>query len=111
MNTNALRSYTAMASNGSQTGAAERMKELAASPDTAKAAKAAKEFESFFVSQMVQHMFEGVKTDSMFGGGHGEEMFRSQLIDQYGKMVAARGGLGIADSVVRSMLHQQEVKS
>ncbi len=108
IDTNALRSYTALANTG--TAPSDRLKALADNPDTAKAAKAAKEFESFFVSQMVQHMFGGIKADGMFGGGHGEEMFRSQLIDQYGKMVAARGGLGIADSVVRSMIQQQEVK-
>lgn len=111
MNTNALSAYNALSSAGARPAAAERLKALEANPDTAKAAKAAREFESFFVSQMFQHMFEGIKSDGMFGGGHGEEMFKSQLIDQYGKMVAKRGGLGIADQVVRHMIQQQEVKS
>ena len=30
-------------------------------------------------------MFSGIKTDGMFGGGQGEQMFRSLMIDQYAK--------------------------
>ena len=32
-------------------------------------------------------MFSGIKTDGLFGGGQGEEMFRSMMIDQYGKQL------------------------
>lgn len=76
----------------------------------AAADKTAREFEAFFISQMVSHMFAGIESDGLFGGGHGEEMFRSLLIDEYGKAVAQRGGLGIADSVRAEMLRMQEVE-
>ena len=85
--------------------------------DKAAAAKVGKQFEAQFVSQMFQHMFEGIKTDGIFGGGSGEEMFRSLLIDEYGKMVANKGGAGAAGSgfgigaaVQKMLLKHQEVQ-
>lgn len=36
-------------------------------------------------------------------------MWRSMLIDQYGKEVAAKGGVGIADQVMKVLLQSQEV--
>lgn len=78
--------------------------------DPAAIDKAAREFEAMFVSAMIQPMFEGVKSgDGFFGGGHGEDAFNSMLVDEYGKAIAKRGGLGIADMVKREMLRMQEV--
>ena len=37
----------------------------------ANADKTAKDFESMFMSQMLQPMFEGLGVDPTFGGGHG----------------------------------------
>lgn len=71
--------------------------------------KAADEFENVFVSQMLGHMFDGIEVDETFGGGHGEEMFRSMLTEQYAKQVNHRGGFGIADQVYRELLRAQEV--
>jgi Rod binding domain-containing protein len=72
------------------------------------ATKAAKEFESVFISQFLGSMFSDVKTDGMFGGGQGEEMFRSLMIDQYAKQLEQRGGFGLAESVTRQLLKTQE---
>ena len=71
--------------------------------------KAAQDFETFFASQVLEQMFSGVKTDSLFGGGHGEEMFRSLLLDAYAKQIGAHGSFGIGDAVMRSLVAQQEV--
>ncbi|MBI2241283.1 MAG: rod-binding protein [Magnetospirillum gryphiswaldense] len=70
-----------------------------------------KQFESMFLSQMLQHMFEGIKTEEgPFGGGHAEAMFRPMLLDEYAKMMTNRpGGIGLADQVTRTMLQHQEV--
>jgi peptidoglycan hydrolase FlgJ len=73
--------------------------------------KAADEFESTFVSQMFGMMMQGVEVDDTFGGGHGEEMFRSMLTNEYGKQVTNRGGFGLADSVYKELLHAQEARS
>jgi Rod binding domain-containing protein len=68
----------------------------------------AQNFESVFLSQMFSQMFQDVGTDSLFGGGHGEEMFRSLMLDEYAKQVSKKGGLGIADAVMRQLISQQE---
>jgi peptidoglycan hydrolase FlgJ len=70
--------------------------------------KNAKDFESMFMTQMLQPMFEGLHVDPMFGGGHGEEMMRSFLIQEYGKAIAAGGHLGIAAKVKDAMIKAQE---
>lgn len=75
----------------------------------AAARKTANEFESMFLSQMFEHMSAGIKTDGPFGGGQGEEMFRSLLNQEYAGMLAKRGGIGIADHVYRQILALQEV--
>ncbi|MTJ83917.1 MAG: hypothetical protein F8N37_23265 [Telmatospirillum sp.] len=70
--------------------------------------KAAQSFEAMFLTQMFTHMFDGVGKDSLFGGGAGEEMFRPMLLEEYGKAAASRGGLGIADAVMHTLIQQQE---
>jgi Rod binding domain-containing protein len=72
-------------------------------------AKTAKEFESVFVSQFLGSMFAGISTDGPTGGGQGEEMFRSLMIDEYGKSVEQRGGFGLAAAVQRQLLKHQEM--
>lgn len=69
---------------------------------------AAKEFEAMFMSEMFSHMFEGVETDPMFGGGGGEKMFRSMLIQEYGKIMSKGKGIGISDQIQKFMLQTQE---
>jgi len=74
----------------------------------AKADWAAKEYESIFVSQFLGSMFSGIQTDSLTGGGQGEEMFRSFMLDEYGKKIAGQGGFGLAKAVTRELLTTQE---
>jgi len=76
--------------------------------DTARAQKAAKEFEGVFVSQMLGQMFSGLSTDGPFGGGQGESMFRSLMLDEYGKQISAQGGIGLASNVTAQLLKHQE---
>jgi Rod binding domain-containing protein len=72
------------------------------------AKKAAKEYEGVFVSEFLGQMFEGVSTDGPFGGGQGEAMFRSLMLDQYGKQIASRGGFGLSDAITKQLLKTQE---
>ncbi|MCX8500250.1 MAG: rod-binding protein [Alphaproteobacteria bacterium] len=56
-----------------------------------------REFEAMFMAEMLKPMFEGVgNPNGIFGGGHGEEVFKSLMVQEYGKILADRGGLGIA---------------
>ena len=70
--------------------------------------KAAKDFEAMFMSSMLESMTAGVKPDKMFGGGQGEQMYRSMLNQEYGKAIASTGSIGIADAIEREMLKMQE---
>jgi Rod binding domain-containing protein len=77
-----------------------------ADPDAIK--KTAQQFEGMFITQFLGEMFSGISTDGPMGGGQGEEMFRSLMVDEYGKQFAAQGGFGLAASVQREMLKMQE---
>jgi Rod binding domain-containing protein len=74
----------------------------------AKIDAAAKEFEAVFISEMMKPMFEGIKTDGMFGGGKGEEVFRGFMIQEYGKRISQTGKLGVANSIKSAMIRMQE---
>jgi len=88
-------------------GAVEDTKETATRK---KIAETAKTFEASFMSVMMQQMFEGVKTSEPFGGGNGEEMFKSVLTDAMSKEVTKAGGIGLASTVQREMLKMQGLK-
>ena len=85
---------------------------LAAAPkataDTAKADAASKEYESVFISQFLGSMFSGIKSDGITGGGQGEEMFRSLMVNEYGKSLQQRGGFGLAAQMKAQLLKHQE---
>ena len=67
----------------------------------------ADKFEASFLSVMMQSMFEGVKTSEPFGGGQGEDMFKSLLTEAMAKEVAKSGGVGVSATVQREMLKMQ----
>jgi len=74
----------------------------------ARTKEAAQDFEAFFVSHAFEDMFAGLSEDPMFGGGQAEQIFRSFLLQEYGKTVAKAGGIGISDMVQRQLLELQE---
>ena len=75
------------------------------------AEKSAQDFEAFFMTRMMESMFEGVSTNGMFGGGNAEKIYRSMLLDEYGKEMAKVGSIGVKDWVMRSILDLQEQNS
>lgn len=77
-----------------------------AAPD--KLRQAAEDFEAVFLSQMLQPMFETVPQDGPFSGGSSEKIYRSMMVEETGKAIAANGGIGIADNVYRELLKIQE---
>lgn len=70
--------------------------------------KAAEGFEAVFLNQFVASMFEGIKTDGLFGGGQGEKMWQGFLVEHIADAFAERGGIGIADMVTREILKNSE---
>ncbi len=73
--------------------------------------KAAQDFESMFVSEMLRPIFDTQDVDKMFGGGESEKVYRSMMVDEYGKSIAKAGGIGIAKHVEAELLKLQEVKT
>ncbi|MDD2319088.1 MAG: rod-binding protein [Geobacteraceae bacterium] len=73
-------------------------------PENQKAAikKVSQDFEALFVGMMLKSMRSTVGKETLTGGGHGEEVYRSLLDQEYAQAVAAGGGLGLG-----SMLEEQ----
>ncbi len=90
--------------------AAQGQMSPAATQNAARAKQTAQDFEGQFLSQMVEHMFTGINTDGPFGGGQGEQMFRSMMYDEFGKILARAGGVGIAGADQREIIKAQELK-
>ena len=81
---------------------------LGAPKSRAQIEAAAKDFESVFATQMLTHMYAGIKPDTEFGGGSGEDMFRTLTLDEYGKQIGRNDSFGIAKSISDTMLKIQE---
>lgn len=78
------------------------------SVDAERLRKAAEDFEAVFIAEMLRPMTDGLGAETPFGGGFAEDMWRSTLVDEYGKAIARNGGLGIADAVARELLRLQQ---
>ncbi len=68
----------------------------------------AEEFESFFLSQMVSAMFANVGKENPFGGGAGERAFSGLLHEEYAKVMADSGGIGLSDRLTSEILRYQQ---
>jgi peptidoglycan hydrolase FlgJ len=72
-----------------------------------RAYKAAQDFESVFLGQMVAQMYTGLDAKGTFGGCFAEETYRSLLYQEIGRQMSAGGGVGIADAVYAEMVKLQ----
>jgi flagellar protein FlgJ len=89
--------------------APQTAKHLTPVDDLAQLAKAAHDFEAMAIGQLLQPMFDRVKTaDGLFGGGAGEEAWKPMLVQEFAKQIAAHGGLGLAKPVYDAMIRMQE---
>ncbi|MFC3691701.1 rod-binding protein [Chenggangzhangella methanolivorans] len=71
----------------------------------------AEDFEAVFLTQMMERMFEGLGGDGPLGSGEAGGAYRSMLADQYGKTIAAAGGIGIAEDIRRELIALQQGKT
>jgi len=71
--------------------------------------KTAKDFESLFVSQMLEQMFGDSVGSELFGDEETSEVYKGMMMEEYGKQIANSGGIGIADYVKRELLRLQEI--
>ncbi len=80
--------------------------------DMARLRKAATDFEAMAIGQLLAPMFETVDTShGLFGGGAAEQTWKPMLVAEFGKHIAAHGGLGLAEPVLAAMLRMQEAKT
>ena len=68
----------------------------------------ARDFEAVFLAEMMKPMFESVDVDPLFGGGQTEEIFRGMQVQEYGKQIAEKKGIGLADFVKRELIRVQQ---
>ncbi len=63
----------------------------------------ARELEAAFLAEMLGHAGLDADAESSFGGGNGEEQFSSFLRQEQAKLIVAKGGIGLAESLFRAM--------
>lgn len=65
--------------------------------------KAAKEFESFFAFYLLKVMRESVPKSGLLNSGMSENIYNSIIDENIAEGIAARGGLGLSDLLIRQM--------
>lgn len=65
-------------------------------------AHVARDLEATFLSVMLREAGVGAPR-SAFGGGTGEDQFASFLTEAYARQLAEAGGIGLAESIFRSL--------
>ena len=68
--------------------------------------RAAQDFESIFLAQLVRSMTEGLDGQGLLGPA---TPFGAMLLDEHAKLIARTGGIGVADAVRRELMRWQEI--
>ena len=75
------------------------------------ARKVSQDFEALIVGMMMKSMRSTVGKDKLTGGGHGDEVYRSMLDQEYAAASVKRGGgLGIAKMIEKDIIRQESRK-
>jgi Rod binding domain-containing protein len=69
--------------------------------------KEAKKLEGVFLNTLTSEMFSSIKTDGAFGGGFGEQTWRSMQAEELANQISESGGIGLAENITRSLLDVQ----
>ena len=76
------------------------------------AKKVSQDFEALFVGMMMKSMRETVGKDTLTGGGHGDEIYRSMLDQEYAAASVKRGGgMGIAKVIEKDIIRQESKRA
>ncbi len=90
-------------------GTSPTVKRPSTAADPAQIAIASKDLEAMAIGQLLQPMYDAVKTaNGLFGGGAGEEAWKPMLVQAFAKQIGAHGGLGLAKPVYDAMIRMQE---
>jgi len=68
--------------------------------------KTTQDFEALFIGMMLKSMRSTVGKDSLTGGGHGEEVYRSLLDQEYAREAARAGVLGLGRGLEEQLVWQ-----
>lgn len=80
-----------------------------ATPEGARAWKAAQDFEAMTLGALLTPIFATMDMSAApFGGGEAEKTWQPMLVEAIGKQMAKAGGLGLAVPVFNQMLRMQE---
>jgi peptidoglycan hydrolase FlgJ len=71
-------------------------------PETASPARAAREFESLFLAELLKRAHKPMFEDGLLSGGSAGAMYRDWFADEIAQRMAAAGGLGLAKAIAQS---------
>jgi flagellar protein FlgJ len=72
------------------------------------AKKISQDFEALVVGMMLKSMRETVGKDKLTGGGHGEDVYKSMLDQEYAAISVKRGGgMGLAKMIEKDIIRQE----
>lgn len=75
------------------------------------AKKVSQDFEALVVGMMLKSMRDTVGKDKLTGGGHGEDVYRSMLDQEYAAAAVKRGGgMGLAKIIEKDIIRQESRK-
>lgn len=67
----------------------------------------AKQYEIVFVAKMLEQAVPKGEEGMLFGGGHGNDIYRSMMIEQYAEAMVDDGGLGLTDQLAKEILNRR----
>jgi flagellar protein FlgJ len=74
--------------------------------DHAALRKVALDLEAAFLAEMLKHSGLGER-EGAFGGGAGEAQFASFLTQEHARLLAERGGIGLAEGIFRTLVARE----
>lgn len=89
--------------------ARDRPSSQAGSSADASMRKAAQSFEAMFLAEMLSHAGLG-ETPEAFGGGFGEEAFADMLVREQARLMADRGGIGLAEHLFEAIAQRRRAE-
>lgn len=75
--------------------------------------EASHKYESIFLSEMLNHMFENVSFDPMNDDGDKggpQDIYKQHLVGEYADMMAKDGGIGLAKDIRAQLIELQTAK-
>ena len=75
----------------------------------ARLSEAAVQLEATFLAEMLKNAGLG-RTQSEFDGGIGEDQFSGFLVAEQARALAAKGGIGLAETIYAALLDQAEAR-